>query len=128
MTDEQRKRGRPKSECDVRKTRISGYVTEEDAVYIRKVAENMGFTSTSEMITAILERLCIGGFSPAVFLKLGWQFSNVLAKKKIQGGFYFVLRPLPPLLGKEPNSRDISKHLDSMKQELDEKGVVHGTV
>jgi len=134
---EERKRGRPKTEFDIRDTRISGYVTAEDAAYIRRIAENMGFTSTSEMITAILERLCIGGFSAMVFIKLGWQFSNVLSKNKAHSGLYFGIKPLPPLLGEarpptleigeEPDENDISRHLATVKKEVKEKGINDGS-
>jgi len=122
MADEQRKRGRPKTGCVIRNTRISGYVTAQDADYIKKVAADMGFTSTSEMITAILERLCIGGFSPMVFAKLGWQFGTLMAKQKVQGGFYFGVRPLPPLFSEEPSEADIAGHLETVKKEVEENG------
>jgi len=124
--NEERKPGRPKGECNIRDTRISGYLTKEDAEYVRKVADALGFTSTSEMITAIFERLCVGGFSAMVFAKLGWQFSNLLSNKKVKPGFYFGIRPLPPLLGEEPNKNNLSQHLDEMTREVREKGIPKG--
>ena len=102
MDNQPGKRGRPLKQTEIRTVRVSGYVTETDADYIREVAEVCGFKSVSEMITAILERLCIGGFAGLVFVKLGLQFSNLLSKKKAQKGFYFGVRPLPPLIGDEP--------------------------
>lgn len=119
MTDEKRKRGRPKTEFKVRDTRISGYVTKEDAEYVREVADNLGFSSTSEMITAILERLCEGGFSGVSFVKLGWQIAN-LKTKHPRKGYYLSLRPPAPLLDDEPDRQKLSEHLESVKREISE--------
>ena len=102
MDNEPAKKGRPKTHANIRTVRVSGYLTESDSEQIKDVAKACGFTSTSELITAILERLCIGGFSGIVFMKLGFQFANVLSDRKAQRGFYFGVRPLPPLIGDQP--------------------------
>ena len=91
-----------------------------NAAYVREVAAALGFTSTSEMITAIFERLCIGGFSGVVFANLGWQFSNMLAKKKVMAGYY--LRPLPPASWGEPNEKDLTVISTRSKGRLRRKG------
>jgi hypothetical protein len=101
---EKSKGGRPKKKTAIRTSRLSGYVTEDDAFQIAKTAEAIGFKSTSELVTAIFERLCIGGFSGMAFIKLGFQFSGALsASNGSQRGLYFGVRPFPPLIGDEPD-------------------------
>jgi len=117
---EKKKTGRPKGTAKVRTSRVSGYVTEEDSAYIRELALAIGFTSTSELMTAMLERLVIGGFSGLVFAKLGWQFACALSDKKIQGGLYFGVRPLPPLIGDadDPDVREFRRFLREIGEEF----------
>lgn len=112
-----RKGGRPKQEAKVRDSRISAYITEQDAIYIRELAKSLDM-STSELVTAILERLCIGGFSALVFAKLGWQFANALPTNFTRG-FYFGVRPLPPLIGKpdDPELKEFRAFLQRVGKE-----------
>ena len=83
---------------DPRSGKVAFYVTEEDAIYLNEISETYNFRSRSEMVTAIMERLIIGGFSPMVFAKLGFQLSRRATDNGVVGrGLYFGLRPLPHL-------------------------------
>lgn len=83
----------------IRDTQLSAYVTEQDAAIIRQFAQNVGFKSTSQMLTAIVERLIIGGFAPMVFAKIGLQIVDYAEANgyKYKGKRYFGIRPLPAL-------------------------------
>jgi hypothetical protein len=115
----QKRLGRPPTEAKKRVFRVSGYLTEDDGLMVTEIAEKLGFKSTSEMITAILERLCIGGFSGMVFVKLGWLFAKQMESKNATKGFYFGVRPLPPLIGDEqdPSGAQIVPFIKELESE-----------
>jgi hypothetical protein len=114
------KRGRPKTGKSLRETQINFHVTEDDAKYVEEVANACGFRSRSALCTAIIERLCIGGFSGVAFIKLGMQFANLMAEKKVQKGFYFGVRPFPPLIGDEPDpeTAEIIPFINGVKNQI----------
>lgn len=95
------------------------YLTDDDARYFEEVAGIYGFKSRSQMFTAIAERLVTGGMSGLAFAKIGWQFANLNADKKIQAGFYFGVRPFPPLIGDEedPSGVEIVPFLEGLTKE-----------
>ena len=109
--------GRPPTDKAKRTSPIMFYVTEDDAVYLNEAASNMGFRSRSTMMAAIMERLCIGGFSGLSFIKLGWQFSNLPVERQ---GMYFGVRPFPPLIGDEddPTGAEIVPFLKGINKQL----------
>ena len=92
-----------KSGTDVRDYRLVTYLTREDGRYLTDLAKKLGFKGRSEFVAALLERLIIGGFSPRVFGKLGWQVGKRIREKGADAGsgFYFGIRPLPPLPDEE---------------------------
>jgi hypothetical protein len=94
---------RPKSTTDVRSKMNGFYLTEDDSIALTEFAKRAGFRSTSQLVTALIERLLIGGFSPCVFMKLGLQLRSYIDKngEPYEGGLYFGIRPLPAL----PDSR-----------------------
>lgn len=91
--------------------KASCMLTPADYVELKRVAKRLGFKSSSAMLSAITERLLIGGFSGMSFLKLGWQFSDLIAKQPKQEGWYFGVRPFPPLIGNEPDTQEIAEEL-----------------
>lgn len=120
MTQEQRKRGRPKSPYKVRDSRMTFFLTKEDHEYMTEVADNLGFKSTPEMVSAVMERLCESGFSALGFAKLGWQIAN-LPTKRARTGYYLDLRPPAPLLPPEPDDQQLSEHLEEVKKQIEEE-------
>jgi len=121
MEEKKSKRGRPKTGKNTREHRVCAYLTEDDQLYVRSVAEALEM-STSELCTAILERLVIGGFSGLSFVKVGWQFAQVNSKLP-HSGFYFGVRPFPPLIAKadDPDVREFRRFLREMGEEFTEK-------
>lgn len=85
---------------DVRTRHCAFFLTENDAEELKRAAKSMGFNrGGGQLVTAVVERLIIGGFSPASFIKVALQL-NAFAKKngcKFDQGFYFGVRPLPAL-------------------------------
>lgn len=120
---EKPKVGRPKSNRDTRTTQVSFFLTDEDAAFFKTFAEENGFKSRSEVFTAIAERLVIGGMSGMAFVKIGWQFAKLTEQtaKRIgrQAGFYFGVRPFPPLIGDEedPQPGKIVSFLEGLTKE-----------
>lgn len=98
-----RGRGRPKATRDKRTTELSFCLTPQDREHIDRIAKDIG-TTRGRLLTAIIERLCIGGFSPYVGFKTCWQLQNKLRElgQEPTGELYFGLRPLPPLAFDEP--------------------------
>jgi hypothetical protein len=119
--DEKRKPGRPKSGAKLRESQVSFFLTEDDAQYFADRAKDLGFSSRSQMFTAIAERLVLGGMSGLVFAKIGWQFAKLAESTGAakQAGFYFGVRPLPPLIGDEqnPDPGKLVPFLEGLKQE-----------
>lgn len=124
--NEKRPVGRPKSEADTRTERICSFYTAHDKALIERTARSLGFKSAGSLTCAILERLCIGGFSGMSFIKVGWQFANALHGKDVQGGFYFGVRPLPPLIGDqdEPSPDDLTPFIKEAANEIKKEKTV----
>jgi hypothetical protein len=98
MSDIPNKRG-PKPTAAVKRTeQLSCYITKPDLDYLDTLAQNLGAKSRSQLLTAIVERLIIGGFSPMAFVKVGFQIQRKADEMGVpQRGLYFGIRPLPPL-------------------------------
>lgn len=95
-------------------------MTETDAAYLTRIAKQMGFKGRSEMIVAILERLIIGGFAVAVWLKAGIQFLKRMEKTGTADGseFYFGTRPLPALpVDDDPTPKEVREVLTGIRKE-----------
>jgi hypothetical protein len=126
--EHKRKPGRPKSGAKLREAQVSFFLTEEDAQYFADRAKDLGFSSRSQMITAIAERLVIGGMSGLVFAKIGWQFSKLVEAtgSASQAGFYFGVRPLPPLIGDEqdPEPGKLVPFLEELKKEAKQEAKI----
>lgn len=76
------------------------FLTEEDSLKLNEFAKTAGSNrGGGQMVTAIIERLIIGGFSPYVFFRVGCQLQKFAEEngRPYDGGFYFTLRPLPAL-------------------------------
>jgi hypothetical protein len=87
----------------LRDAQLAFYVTKQDAQAIKDFARKAGFRSTSQLMTAIMERLVIGGFSPMVFVKTGFQIQKFAEKNGAKSsGNYWGIRPLPALDDEEP--------------------------
>ena len=94
-----KKRGRPKTGEPVREIEISYSLTAEDADWLAKFAEDLGFKSRSELLTAITERLIVARFAPVGWLRIGWQIANRAHDLGLGkgAGFYNPFESLPPL-------------------------------
>lgn len=120
---EKRGRGRPRAldangnPANPRERQVVFYLTDEDAAFYSEYTEKLGFKSRSEFFTAIAERLLIGRFAPMVFLKLGLQLGKQSDKvgARDQAGFYFGVRPLPPLPVEEPTQAEWEEVLDDIE-------------
>lgn len=110
---------------DVRDTRVVIYMTESDAKFLDRLSRIMGFKGRSEMITAILERLIIGGFSVAVWFKAGWQFMKRMEETGAHSGeMYYGRRPLPALpVSDDPSPKETAQALTLLRKELQHEKV-----
>lgn len=97
--------------------RLFGYLTGEDASYIRDVADNLGFTSVSELVTATLEELCKGGFSAMAFLKSGWHIAGLSTKQK-RRDYYVDFQPPEPLFERVLNIDGLAGNIDDTKRKI----------
>jgi len=116
-----KKTGRPKSDLPTRDFPVMFSLTSDDAAYLNALADKLGFKSRSQLITSVIERLCMGGFSAVAFCKLGWQFAGLLGKcPESQSDLFEGLRPLPPLIGKtlEPRVSDVVPFLNAVKRDM----------
>lgn len=96
-------------------------LTPEDTAYLNELSESLGFRSRSQLLTAIIERLILGGFSGVSFLKLGAQFTRILPKAPLDRSTLFdALRPLPPLIGDQldPKLEEITPFLRTAQREI----------
>jgi hypothetical protein len=108
----------------LRDSQLSCYVTEDDAQIVKDFAKKIGFRSTSHLMTAIVERLVIGGFSPMVFLKVGMQIQD-FAKANgapYRGKTYWGVRPLPALPDQHISAKQFDKEIAEIRRELFEDG------
>ena len=74
-------------------------LTQEDADFLERAALQLGFTSRGNMLTAIMERLCIARLAPTAFLKVGWQLATRASETGASkgAGFWNPFRdPIPP--------------------------------
>ena len=82
-------------------------LTEDDSVFLNEASASLGFRSRSQLVTAIMERLIVGGFSLASFIKLGAQFSKILPEAPLSAANLFdAIRPFPPLIGDQPEPKE----------------------
>jgi hypothetical protein len=71
-----KKRGRKKSGQPLRTLKIQCSLTPDDAEWLNEYAKNAGFVSRSQLITCVLERLIICGFSPVGALRMASQIQH----------------------------------------------------
>lgn len=103
---------------DIRSHRLVVYITEADSQELYRVAENLGM-SRSALVSSILERLIIGGFSPVVGAKLCRQLHRRLEDRGFPAkGLYFGIRPLPPLPDEELTRAESTELLEQLQTEL----------
>ena len=103
-----KKMGRPKSGYDVRDTEVRCSLRTQDAEWLATLAVDLGFKDRGQMLTAMLERLRLGGFAPFAFAKLGFQFYQLVKLTGSQKGAGFMKPweywpPLPEQLPTAPN-------------------------
>ena len=81
-------------------------MTPEDAEWLNEFANDAGFVSRSQLLTAVIERLILCGFSPIGSLRTSAQIITKLdinlkrtgtKRPKILDWDSLLLRPLPPL-------------------------------
>lgn len=106
--------------ADLRTRQCSFFLTDQDARELGGFSRRAGFTSTAQMMTAIAERLMLGGFSPAVFFKVGMQLRDFAQKNGaiFDRGFYFGTRPLPALPDEHISDVQLKKEIATLRREL----------
>lgn len=113
-------------EKEMRDTRVVIYMTRDDADYLNRITKSFGMKSRSTLIVAILERLCMGGFSVASFFKVGSQLEK-RAKEHPDGDQYefdfdaikAALRPFPALpVEDDPTPKEVQAGLKEIREEL----------
>ena len=97
---ERKKPGPKPSGKPLRTSPVKFFLTEDDAAFYSKFADDLGFKSHSEFWTAVAERLRSGGLAPVVWLKLGYQIAGRAEKTGTnkRAGFvnpFLRLEPLP---------------------------------
>lgn len=125
------RRGRKKTGQPLRTARVACSLTPEDAEWFNQFAEDAGFVSRSQLITAVLERLRGCGFSPLGGLRMCSQISHRVDQREKETGkkrpFYvdwetILLRPLPPLPEQAPfDPAEAKKALEEFNQETEPK-------
>lgn len=100
------KRGRKKTGKALRTSKVQFSLTPEDAEWLNEFASDAGFVSRSQLLTAIIERMILSGFSPIGSLRTTSQIitkldANLKRIGKTRGNHLdwdsILLRPLPPL-------------------------------
>jgi len=103
---------------DVRTHRLVVYITDADSQELYRAAKKLGI-SRSSLVSSILERMIIGGWSPIVGAKLCYQIQRRMEERgHASTGFYFGIRPLPPLPEEELTRAESKELLNDIKQEL----------
>lgn len=111
-------RGRKKTGKAIRSQRVTFSMTPEDAEWFNEFAEDCGFLSRSQMLTAIMERLRLCGFSPAGSARLVAQIRMQLDINLKRTGRKrpnrldwdsLLLRPLPPLSEDAPFDPEVER-------------------
>ena len=100
-----KKLGRPPTGNQVREVELGFSLTKQDADKLTAMAAGLGFKSRPEMITAILERLILGGWAPAAWAKLGWQIRSRAMKTGYfvdDAGWFNPFEKWPPLPVEDP--------------------------
>lgn len=102
--------------AEIRDTCVKVYMTPQDAQHLSELSKKLGM-SRSSFIGAIMERMIIGGFSIRGAAQLTAQLQR---RAKDLGadtseGFYFGLRPLPPLPAEDLTAEDTQTVLNELK-------------
>ena len=123
-----KRRGRPKSGQPVRTARVTCNVIPEDAEWLEEFAADAGFESRGQLLTALLERFRMCGFSPIGMLRVGLQISARLDDRESAGKINrprpidwssLTPRPFPPLPEEAPFNRDrMAKDFEELQHEL----------
>jgi len=109
---------------DIRTRHCACFLTENDANTLEEFALSAGFTSRGQLMTAIMERLIIGGFSGVAFLKTCLQLQKFAAnaqgtsRMNWQNGFYFGVRPLPALPDQHISETQLKRELQAISKEI----------
>jgi hypothetical protein len=119
--------GRPPVEGEKRSKLVAFYLTETDHRKLKKLAEEGGFRSTSNLLTAVNEPIIQGGFALATGVKTlstvqrfmeanGVKFEASWAD--VRDGMLKLFTPPPPTL--DPQLLDISQLKQDLRDLLDE--------
>lgn len=118
-----RKKGTPEGVTpDIRTRHCAFFLTEQDAQWLNNFASLAGFKNRGQLVTAVIERLIVGGFSGVAFFKTHWQLLHYAEKhgspEAYQGGFYFGTRPLPAMPDQHISQQELKKQLTALGQEV----------
>lgn len=111
-------RGRKKTGKAVRTSKVQFSLTPEDAEWLNEFAEDCGFISRSQLLTAVIERLRLCGFSPVGSARMSAQIQTKLETNLKRTGRKrpkrldwdsLLLRPLPPLPEDAPFDPEIER-------------------
>ena len=119
-----KKIGRPPTDKTKRDRQVSCYLTPDDSDWLNDFAEGYGFKSRSELITAVLERLILCGFSGVGSLRMALQMqdrcqaANPARYSQTGLDFASVSRPLPHLPDVAIEPEDAASVLADLTEEF----------
>lgn len=103
---------------EVRDGRLVVYMTPSDLDELNRLSEMLGM-SRSSLVASVMERLIISGFSALGGAKICWQIQKKLESRGIPSkGFYFGIRPYPPLPEEHLTQAEKQKLLTNIKKEI----------
>jgi hypothetical protein len=102
---------------EIRDVCVKAYFTSQDAEFLSEVAKGLGM-SRSSLIVAIMERMIVGGFSIRGAAQLTAQLQRRARERGVNSsqGFYFGIRPLPPLPEEDLTTEDETMILEELNQ------------
>lgn len=107
---------------DLRTRRVVIYMTPDDAEELNRLSKDLGMKSRSSLIVSIMERHIISGFSAIGGFKLCNQLQKRFEDNGGQSrGFYFGIRPLPPLPEERMEVKELKKAFNKEITKLETK-------
>jgi hypothetical protein len=120
--------GRPPTPFQTREKAVMFYLTPQDAEWFNEYAQDFGFNSRSQLITAIMERLRLCGMSPVGCFRMGTNLQALCEQRNPdkfrQASFdlhTLTMRPFPAIPDEDFNSPAvIKKTIADLQQQIKE--------
>lgn len=111
---------RPKSGQDVRTKKVHAFLTEEDFASLGVFARKAGFRASGQLVCGIIERLIMGGMTPATFCKVGLDLREYANKNgsPFEPQLYFGNRPAPVIPEATISDAQRKRELKAMMAEV----------